>query len=161
MACQRSMTHKKEEGEKKGVAMSKKKERKEGDDTRERTNALRSKPYHHLSTHPYTCTFWLKLHDLFLHGSSLWLYNIWNASMPCFYPTLSSTKDLSTIGKTEGRCCLVRIIKVECFERIILGNLAMFSKIFFKNISRWIADLWTSKYCFANRSNSQQPKTSR
>ena len=39
---------------KKGVAMSQKK-RKEKDDSRERTNALRSKPYP--SIHSYTCTF--------------------------------------------------------------------------------------------------------
>ena len=56
---------------------------------------------------------------------------------------------------------LVRITKMECFERIILRNLAMFSKFFFKNTSRWIADLGTSEYLFANRSKSQQPKMRR
>ena len=45
MACQRSMTQKKREIKKRGVAMSQKKEKKERADTRERTNALRSKPY--------------------------------------------------------------------------------------------------------------------
>ena len=45
MACQRSMTQKKREIKKRGVAMSQKKEKKERVDTRERTNALRSKPY--------------------------------------------------------------------------------------------------------------------
>jgi len=51
MACQRSMTQKNREKERKrGVAMSQKKEKKERDDTRERTNALRSKPYP--SIHP-------------------------------------------------------------------------------------------------------------
>jgi len=59
---------------------------------------------HYPSIHTPTHS-WSRLYDLFLHKSSLWLYNIWNASMPCFYPTLSSTKDLSTIGKTEGRYC--------------------------------------------------------
>ena len=55
----------------------------------------------HPSIHPHTCTFWSRMHDLFLHGSTLWFYNRWNASMPCSYPTLSSTKALSTVGK----CC--------------------------------------------------------
>ena len=142
MACRRSMTQKKKEGER-GNHVWKNRE-KEGDDTRERTNALRSKPYPHSSINPYTCTFWSRLHDLFLHGSSLWLYNIWNASMPCSYLT-----------------ALVRIIKVVCFERIILGNFAIFLKTFFKNKSRGIADLWTNEYYFANRSNSEQSKTRR
>ena len=47
MACQRSMTQKKEERKERegGSHVSKK-----GDDTRERANALRSNPYHHPST---------------------------------------------------------------------------------------------------------------
>ena len=102
MACQRSMTPKKTEREKRkrGVVISEKKE----NDTRERTNALRSKPYHHSSIHPHTCTFWSRLHDLF----SPWILSLtlqWNASMPCSYPTLSSTKALFAIGKIEGRYC--------------------------------------------------------
>ena len=49
MACQRSMTQKKEKKREKEVAMSQKKER-DRDDSRKKTNALRSKP--HLSIHP-------------------------------------------------------------------------------------------------------------
>jgi len=53
MACLRSMTKKTErEKRKRGVVISEKR-----DDTRERTNALRSKPYHHSSIHPHMCTF--------------------------------------------------------------------------------------------------------
>ena len=96
---------KREKERKRGVTMCQKKRRRERDDTRERTNALRSKPYLYPSIHSYTCTFWPRLHDLFLDESSLWLYNIWNASMPCSYPTLSSTKTLYRVGKTEGRYC--------------------------------------------------------
>jgi len=40
------------EKRKRGVVISEKR-----DDTRERTNALRSKPYHHSSIHPHMCTF--------------------------------------------------------------------------------------------------------
>ena len=56
MACQRSMAQKKEEREK-GVAMSQKK--RDRDDLREKTNALRSNPHPfiHPSIHSYTCTF--------------------------------------------------------------------------------------------------------
>jgi len=52
MTCQRSMTQKKEK--EKRVAMSQKKEEEERDRdvSREKTNALRSKP--HLSIHPST-----------------------------------------------------------------------------------------------------------
>ena len=70
MACQRSMTQKKGEREKKRVAMSQKKETR--DESREKTIASRSKP--HPSIHPSTDTlapFDRELHDLFLHGSSL------------------------------------------------------------------------------------------
>ena len=55
--------------------------------------------------------------------------------MLCSYPTLNYTKALLLVGKTEGNTALVRIIKVECFERIILENLATFLKTF-KIISR-------------------------
>ena len=47
---------------------------------------------------------------------------------------MSYTKALLLVGKTEGNTALVRIIKVECFERIVLGNLAIFLKILFKKI---------------------------
>ena len=40
------------EKRKRGVVISEKR-----DDTRERTNALRSKTYHHSSIHPHMCTF--------------------------------------------------------------------------------------------------------
>ena len=54
MACRRSMTKKKREKREKEVAMSQKKEEEERDRdvSREKTNALRSKP--HLSIHPST-----------------------------------------------------------------------------------------------------------
>ena len=55
MACQRSMTQKKREKER-GVTMSGKKmrERKEGDDTRERTNASRRNTTSHPLIHTLT-----------------------------------------------------------------------------------------------------------
>ena len=69
MACQEAWPKKKRE--KKGATMSQKKE---AGMIRERKDiTLRSKPYS--SIHSYTCTFWSRLHDLFLLGSSLWLYN--------------------------------------------------------------------------------------
>ena len=82
---------------------------KKGNDKRERTNALRSTTIH-LTIHPHNCTFWLRLHDLFLHGSFLWLYNIWNASMECKYGSFltlpwAPQNLLSTVGKAEGRYC--------------------------------------------------------
>ena len=55
--------------------------------------------------------------------------------MPYSYPTLSSTKTSFIVEKTEGNYCPVRTTNIECFKRIILGNLAMFSKISLKKIS--------------------------
>ena len=139
MACQRSMTKKKKR--EKGVAMSQKK--RDRDDSREKTIASRSKP--HPSTHPsihsHTCTFRSRLHDLFLHGSSLWLYNIWNASMPCSYPTLSSTKALSIVGKTEGNYCPGEDNKSWVLRENHFGELSHIFKNPLQNISRRIADL--------------------
>ena len=128
MACQRSMAQKKREREG-GNHVSKKKRDK--DDSRERTNALRSRshPFIHPSIQSYTCTFWSRLHDLFLHGSSLWIYNIWNARMPCSYPTFELHKGFLVVGKTEGRYCPDEDNKSWVPRVSQPGNFAMFSKI--------------------------------
>ena len=163
MACQRSMTQKKGERKKKGVSMSQKKERDIGMIRERKAITSRSKSYPsiHPSIHPL-----IHLHLLI---EIAWLVSPWILSltlqyMECkyalFLPFLSSTKDLYRVGKTEARYWPGEDIKVECFERIILGTLPYFRK-FIKNISRWIAELWTSKYYFVHHSNSQQPKTRR
>ena len=87
------------------------------------------------SIQPHTCTFWSRLYDLFLHVFSLWLYNIWNASIPCSYPTLSSTKALPIVGKTKGNYCPDENNKSWVLRENHFGNLAMFLKILFKKIS--------------------------
>ena len=157
MACQRSMTQKKEKKREKEVAMSQKKER-DRDDSREKTNALRSKP--HLSIHPSTHP----LIHLQLLIDIAWLVSPWILSltlqyMECKYALFLSYLELHksflAVGKTEGR---YYPIKVECLERIILRTLPYFQKNL-KYISRWIADRWTSMYYSMHRSNSQQPKT--
>ena len=50
MTCQRSMTQKKKERKSKGITMSQKKGKKERDDSRERTNALRRKSHPSIHT---------------------------------------------------------------------------------------------------------------
>ena len=106
-----------------GVDMSQKK--KGGDDKRERANVLRSKPYLHTSIHPST-----HLHifdrDCMTCFSMDPLFDFTQAGAP--------QRLYIDQGRLKADTALVRIIKVECFERIILGNFAMFSKIFFKKI---------------------------
>ena len=82
----------------------------------------------------------------------------------CFKSILLSAHKLILLiygdnRKTEGRYCPGEDSKSWVLQGNHLGNFSMFSKIFFKNISRWIVDLWTSKYYFVHHSNSQQPKT--
>ena len=127
MACQRSMAMKKREREK-GVTMSQKKETRL---IQERKAIIsRSKPYR--SIHSYTCTFWSRLHDLFLHGSSLWLYNIQNTSVPCLILPWAPQRLVVVVGRIKGRYCPGKEIQDECLERVILGALPYFQKSFKK-----------------------------
>ena len=66
---------KKREREKKGVAMSQKKEKERDIGMIRERKAITSRSKSYPSIHSYTCTFWSRLHDLFLLGFSLWLYN--------------------------------------------------------------------------------------
>ena len=125
----RSMTQKKER--KRGQPCLKKKET---GMIREREDiTLRSKPYSsiHPSIHSYTCTFWSRLHDLFLHGSSLWLYNIQNTSVPCLILPWAPQR-LVVVGRIKGRHCPGKKIQDECLESVILGALPCFQKTFKK-----------------------------
>ena len=124
MACQRSMTQKKRE---KGVTMSQKK--RDRDDSREKTITSRSNPHPSVqpSIHSYTCTFWSRLHDLFLHGSSLW--HTINRIQVC--PVLILPWDpqrLVVVGKIKGKHCPGKEIQDECLKRVILGALPCFQK---------------------------------
>ena len=101
------------------------------DDKRERKPALWGVIHTiiHQSIHPHTRTSWSRLYDLFVHGSFIWLYNIWNASMPCSYPTLSSIKALFIVGKPEGNYCPGKeakswVLRENHFEEL-LGILTM------------------------------------
>ena len=110
--------------ERKGVIMSQIKKR-DRDHSREKTNTSRSKS--HPSIHSYTCTFWSRLHDLFLHGSSLWLYNIQNTSVPYLILPWAPQR-LVVVGRIKGRYCPSKKIQDECLERVILGVLPCFQK---------------------------------
>ena len=161
MACQRSMTQKKGEREKKVVAMSQKKERDIGMIRERKAITSRSKSYPsiHPSTHklaPFdrdcmTCFSMDPLFDFTI-----------NRMQVCHILILPWTPQrLVVVGKVKGKHSPgkknTRWVPRESYP----GSFAMFSKIFQKSVSRWIADLWTSKCYFMHRSNSQQPKTRR
>ena len=57
MPKKRDPKKKRERKKERGNHVSKRRRRRERDDIRERTNALRSKPYLYPSIHSYTCTF--------------------------------------------------------------------------------------------------------
>ena len=154
MACRRSMIPKKKRRKewKRGVAMSQKK--RERGDSRERTNALRSKP--HPSIHPI-----IHLHLLI---EIAWLVSPWILSltlqyMECKYALFLSYLELHksfvVVEKIKGKYCPGKEntswVPRESYPR----NFAMFPKNLSKSISRWIADLWASKYYSMHRSNSQ------
>ena len=156
MACQRSMNQKKRKKKReKGVTMSQKK--RETGMIRERKDiTLRSKPYSfiHPSTHtlaPFdrdcmTCFFLDPLFDFTINRIQV---------CPVFILPWAPQR-LIAVGKIKGKYCPSKEIQDECLERVILGALPCFQKkIFRKSVSRWIADLWTSKYSFMHRSNSQ------
>ena len=142
MACQRSMTPKK----RKGVAMSQKK--RQGWFEREKTIASRSKP--HPSIHPLIHLPWI------LSFTSQYI----ECKYALFLSYLELHKGFLAVGKTEGRYCPGEDNKIWVPRESHLGDFAMFSKIF-QSISKWIADLWASKYYSMHRSNSQKPKTRR
>ena len=124
MACQRSMTQREREGEReRGSHVSKKRDI--GMIREREVITSRSKSYP--SIHSYTCTFWSRLHDLFLHGSSLWLYNIQNTSVPCLILPWAPQR-LVVVGRIKGRYCPGKEIQNECLERVILGALPCFQK---------------------------------
>ena len=68
---------------------------------------------------------------------------------------------LVVVGKIKCKHCPGKKIQDECLERVILELCHVFKNLSKKSVSRWIEDLWTSKYCFMHHSNSQQPKTRR
>ena len=124
MACQRSMAQKKER--EKGVTMSQKKET--GMIQERKAIISRSKPYP--SIHPSTHTlapFDRDCMTLFLHGSSLWLYNIQNTSVPCLILPWAPQR-IVVVGRIKGRYCPGKEIQDECLERVILRALPCFQK---------------------------------
>ena len=100
MACQRSMTQKEREREieKRGSHVSKKERERERDrdDSREKINALRSKPHPsihpsiHTSIHSYTCTFFIEIAWLV----SPWILSLTLQYMECKYALLLSYLEL-------------------------------------------------------------------
>ena len=68
---------------------------------------------------------------------------------------------LVVVGKIKGKHCPGKEIQDECLGRVILELCHIFKNLSKKSVSRWIEDLWTSKYYFMHHSNSQQPKTRR
>jgi hypothetical protein len=82
---------------------------------------------HKISTHLHIL---IRLHDLFLLGSSFWLRNIWKGSMPLHpYPELHRSL-ISGRWKRRHHFALVRISKhKKRFERTIWGaKLSLVSK---------------------------------
>ena len=145
------------------TAMSQKKRKKrDRDDSREKTNALRSKPHPstsiHPSTHSYTCTFWLRIAWLV----SPWILSLTLQYMECkyamFLPYLELHKGFSLVGKTEGRYCPGEDNKSWVPRESHPGNFAMFSKTFQKVSPD---GLQIYEQVSMHRSNSQQPKTRR
>ena len=157
MACQRSMTQKKRE--KRGVTMSQKKEI--GMIWERKAITSRSKSYPsihpliHLHLFDRDCMTCFSMDPLFD-------FTI-NRIQVCPILILPwAPQRLVVVGKIKGKHCPSKEIQDECLERVILGALPWFQKSFKKkSVSRWIADLWTSKYYFMHRPNSQQPKTRR
>ena len=144
----------------KRVAMSQKKEEEERDRdvSREKTNALRSKP--HLSIHPSTHPL-IHLHLLIeiAWPVSPWILSLTLQYLECkyvlFLSYLKLHKCFLAVGKIEGRYCPGEDNKSWVPRESNPRNSAKFIN------SRWIADLWTSKYYSMHRPNSQQPKTMR
>ena len=125
MACQRSMTPKKD---RKGVALSQKKDR---DDSREKTITSRSKQ--HPSIHPL-----IHLHLLI---EIAWLVSPWIISltlqyMECkyalFLPYLELHKGFLAVEKTEGKYCPGEDNKSWVPRESRPGNFAMFFQKSFK-----------------------------
>ena len=125
-----------------------------------RTNTLRSKPYP--SIHPL-----IHLHLLI---EIAWLVAPWILSLTLqyieckyalFLPYLELHKGFLAVGKTEGRYCPGEDNKKLSASRESSWGVCHIFENSSKSISRWIADLWISKYYFVHHSNSQQPKTRR
>ena len=128
MACQRSMTQKKER--KRGNHVSKKKET--GMIQERKAIISRSKPYP--SIHPSTHTL------APFHRDCMTCFSM----DPLFYFTINriqvcpalilpwAPQRLVVVGKIEGKYCPGKKIQVECLERVILGTLPYFQKSFKK-----------------------------
>ena len=157
---------KREEEREKEVAMSQKKERRKGCFKRENQCLNEYVASIHPSIHPSTHPL-IHLHLLI---EIAWLVSPWILSltlqyMKCKYALFLSYLELHkgflAVGKTEGRYCPGNKIQDERLKRELSWELCHVFKNLSKSTSRWIADLWTSKYYSMHHSNSQQPKTRR
>ena len=157
MACQRSMTQKKEKKKRKrGSHVSKKRDI---GMIRERT-AIRSESYP--SIHPLIHLHLLIEIAWLVSPCILFLtlqYIECKYAMFLSYPELH--KSFIEVWKTEGKYCHGEDNKSWVLRESHLGNFSTFLKILQKKISKWIANLWESKYYFVHHSNSQQPKMRR
>ena len=135
MACQRSMTQKKERERKKGYPCLKKKERDIGMIRERKAITSRSKSYP--SIHPSTHTLAPFDRDCMTCFSMDPLFDFTiNRKQVC--PVLIQTwapQRLVVVGKMKGRYCPGKEIQVECLERVILGALPCFQKKIFQKVS--------------------------
>ena len=133
MACQRSMNQKKRE--KKGVAMSQKKERKERDIgmIRER-KVITSRSKSYPSTHPSTHTLAPFDRDCMTCFSMDPLFDFTiNRIQVCPVLILPwAPQRLVVVGKIKGKHCPGKEIQDECLERVILELCHVFKKSFKK-----------------------------
>ena len=142
--------------------MSQKKEREIGMIQERKAITSRSKPYSSIYPSIHTLTPFDRDCMTCFSMDPLFDFTI-NRIQVCFVLILPwAPQRLIVVGKIKGKHCPSKEIQDECLERVILELCHVFKKIFQKKcVSRWIEDLWTSKYCFMHHSNSQQPKTSR
>ena len=136
MACQRSMTQKK--GEKKGVTMSQKKERKRereiGMIQERKAITSRSKPYS--SIYPSIHTLALFDRDYMTCFSMDPLFDFTINRIVCSVLILPwAPQRLVVVGRIKGRYCPGKEIQDECLERVILGALPCFQNSFKKKVS--------------------------
>ena len=158
MACQRSMAQKKREREG-GNHVSKKRET--GMIQERKAITSRSKPYSSIYPSIHTLAPFDRDCMTCFSTDPLFDFTI-NRIQVCSVLILPwAPQRLVVVRKIKGKHCPGKEIQDECLERVILGALPCFRKSFKKSVSRWIADIWTSKYYFMHHSNSQQPKTRR
>ena len=130
MACQRSMTQKKERKRKRGSHVSKKKEERDIGVIRER-KAIRSKSYpstHTLASFDQDCMTCFPMDPLFD-------FTI-NRIQVCPVLILPwAPQRLVVVWKIKGKHCPGKEIQDECLERVILELCHVFKKIFQKKVS--------------------------